>query len=271
MNALTREPLRVRHPLRLRLAQVVAVEAISPRMRRITLGGEELKGFASAAADDHVKLFFSERGQDRPVLPTLGPNGPVFPENAARPAMRDFTPRRFDASAGELVIEFVLHGHGPASAWADEARPGQWIGVGGPRGSLLIPDDYDAYLLIGDETALPAIARRLEEMAPGAVVFVLIEVSDRREERHLPTAGNARIDWLCRNGGDAAAPTALELALQALELPSGDIHAWIAAEIDVARRLRRHLIEERGLPRSQIKAAGYWRKGEAGAHARIED
>jgi NADPH-dependent ferric siderophore reductase len=63
----------------------------------------------------------------------------------------------------------------------------------------------------------------------------------------------------------------LELGLQALELPGGDLHAWIAGEIDVARRLRRHLIDERGFPRSQIKAAGYWRKGEAGAHARIED
>jgi NADPH-dependent ferric siderophore reductase len=271
MNSLTREPLRVRHPLRLRLAQVIRAEAISPRMRRITLGGEELKGFASAAADDHVKLFFPERGQDRPALPSLGPNGPVFAPDAARPVMRDFTPRRFDPNAGELVIEFVLHGHGPASAWADEARPGQWIGVGGPRGSLMIPDDYDAYLMVGDESALPAIARRLEEMAPGAVAFALIEVSDRREERHLPTAANARIDWLCRNGADAVGASALELALRALELPSGDIHAWIAAEIEVARRLRQHLLDERGFPRSQIRAAGYWRKGEAGAHARIED
>jgi NADPH-dependent ferric siderophore reductase len=271
MDSLTRESLRVRHPLRLRLAQVTAVEAISPRMRRITLGGEELKGFASAAADDHVKLFLPDRGQDRPVLPSLGPNGPVFSDGAARPVMRDFTPRRFDPNAGELTIEFVLHGHGPASAWAEQARPGQWIGVGGPRGSLIIPDGYDAYLLIGDESALPAIARRLEEMAPGAVAFALIEVSDRREERHLPTAANARIDWLCRNGADVGEPAALVNGLQALELPSGDVHAWIAAEIDVARRLRRFLIDERGLPRSQIRAAGYWRKGEAGAHARIED
>ena len=271
MDSLTREPLRLRHQLRLRLAQVTSVEAISPRMRRIALGGEELKGFASAAADDHVKLFFPDRGQDRPVLPSLGPNGPVFSDGAARPVMRDFTPRRFDPNAGELMIEFVLHGHGPASAWAEQARPGQWISVGGPRGSLLIPDDYDAYLLVGDKSALPAIARRLEEMAPGAVVFALIEVGDRREERHLPTAANARIDWLYRDGADAGAATALELALQTLELPSGDIHAWIAAEIDVARRLRRRLIDERGFPRSQIRAAGYWRKGEAGVHARIED
>ena len=124
MDFLTREPLRLRHQLRLRLAQVTSVEAISPRMRRIALGGEELKGFASAAADDHVKLFFPDRGQDRPVLPSLGPNGPVFSDGAARPVMRDFTPRRFDPNAGELMIEFVLHGHGPASAWAEQARPG---------------------------------------------------------------------------------------------------------------------------------------------------
>ena len=87
----------------------------------------------------------------------------------------------------------------------------------------MIPDGYDAYLLVGDDSALPAIARRLEEMAPGALVLALIEVSDRREERHLPTTANAGITWLYRNGADAGAPTALELGLQALELPSGDV------------------------------------------------
>ena len=126
MDSLTREPLRVRHPLRLRLAQVIGAEAISPRMRRIALGGEELKGFASAAADDHVKLFFPERGRDRPALPSLGPNGPVFPDGAARPVMRDFTPRRFDANAGDLTIESCCTDtgaprHGPN-------RPGQGNG-----------------------------------------------------------------------------------------------------------------------------------------------
>jgi NADPH-dependent ferric siderophore reductase len=240
-------------------------------MCRITFGGSELEGFVSAAADDHVKLFFPASGQKQPVLPTLGRNGLVFPDDAARPIARDYTPRRFDPKNHELVIEFVLHGDGPASDWAAHAKPGQWIGIGGPRGSLIIPDDYDAYLLAGDETALPAIARRLEEMPVGAAVFAVIEVADRREERHLPTAANAHITWLYRDCVSAGTPSLLETALKSLSLLHGDTHAWIACEIDVARRLRNYLIEDRGFPRSHIKAAGYWRNGESGAHARIEE
>ena len=276
MNSITRTPLRVRHQTRLRLVQVIRVEQISPRMRRITFADDALEDFASAAADDHVKLLFlPDREQnlpvlDRPALPTSGPDGFVFPQGV-QAITRDYTPRRFDLKTCELVIEFVLHGDGPASEWAAQARPGEWIGIVGPRGSLLIPDDYDAYLLVGDETALPAIARRLEEMPPGVCVMAVIEVADRHEERHLPTAANARITWLHRDSMPAGTAVLLEECLKSLTFPKGDIHAWIAGEIEVARRLRHYLIDERGLSRSQIKAAGYWRRGEPGAHAKIED
>ena len=259
MNHFSRTPSRVRHQVKLRLAQVAAVEHVSPRMRRITFTGDELADFVSAAADDHVKLFFPAPGQDRPLLPDLAAVG------------RDYTPRRFDPQQCTLVVEFVIHGDGPASTWAAQAAPGQWVGVGGPRGSTLTPDDYDTYLMMGDETALPAIARHLEEMRPGVCALVLIEVADAREERHLPTAANAAIRWLHRHRVAAGTTTLLEEALQSLVLPSGDTYAWLAAEIETARRLRRHLTEERGLPREQIRAAGYWRLGDAGTHAKLDD
>ena len=271
MNSITRTPLRVRHETKMRLVQVVRVDQISPRMCRIVFGGEALDGFTSVAADDHVKLFFPAPGQDKPALPVLGSNGPVFPDGAARPAARDYTPRRFDAEARELTIEFVLHGDGPATSWATQAKPGSWLGVGGPRGSFLVPEDFDAYVLVGDETALPAIARRLEEMRAGTRAIVLIEVADRKEERYLPTAANASITWLHRNGIPAGGGTLLERALESTTLPKGDIHAWLAGEIDTIRRLRTHLVETRGLPRDQVRAAGYWRIGESNSHARLED
>ena len=270
MNHVGRPPARVRHPLRLRLVHVARVERISPRMRRITFAGDELAGFTSAAADDHVKLFFPAPGQDRPVLPDPGANrGDTA--GAIRPVVRDYTPRRFDPGRCELVVEFVIHGDGPASAWAAQAALGQWIGVGGPRGSILTPDDCDAYLLAGDETALPAIARHLEEMPAGVPVSVLIEVADAHEERHLPTAANAAIRWLHRDGIAAGTSALLEQALRNLTLPGGDTYAWLAGEIETARRLRRHLLEEAGLSRDRVRAAGYWRAGEAGTHARLDD
>ncbi len=271
MDTKTRTPVPVRHQNGLHLAQLVFSEPVSPRMRRMTFHASGLAGFTSAAADDHVKLFFPAPGQSQPSLPSPGPGGMAFPEGQPRPAVRDYTPLRFDPKTCELTIEFVLHGDGPASRWAEHATPGDWIGIGGPRGSLVIPDDYDGYLLVGDETALPAIARRLKEMAAGTTVTAVIEVADRHEERDLPTAANAQITWLHRNAEPPGTPSLLENAIKSLSIPAGDIHAWIACEIEVARRLRQYLIEEVGLSRAQIKAAGYWRHGEAGAHASIEE
>ncbi len=257
MNALSRTPLRVRHEVRRRLLQVRRVEQLTPRMRRIVLGGDALDGFASAAADDHVKLFFPPPGDTRPVFPDDGP-------------VRDYTPRRFDPAAGELTLEFVLHGDGPASSWAARAAPGQWLGVAGPRGSLLVPEDYAAFLLAGDETALPAIARRLEEMQPGTRALALIEVADAAEERHLPTAANAEIVWLHRDRARPGTTRVLDDALERARLPAQDLHAWLAGEIDTVRRLRSVLVG-RGVSRTDIKAAGYWRLGHADCHGTVED
>ena len=270
MNTISREPVRVRYEVKLRLAQVASVEQISPRMRRITLAGESLDGFTSAGAGDHVKLFFPAPGQDKPVLPVLRDGKPVYPDGAVAPAVRDYTPRRYDPQARALTLEFVLHGDGPAASWAAQAEPGQWLGIGGPRGSLLTPDDCETYLLVGDETALPAIARHLEELRPGVRALVLIEAEGADEERHLPTAANATVTWLHRNGRAAGTTRLLENALRELALPGGDTYAWVAAEVETARRLRRYLVEEEALPRAQVRAAGYWRLGAVGEHVVLD-
>jgi NADPH-dependent ferric siderophore reductase len=270
MDMITRTPQRVEHQNGRRMAQVVFVDPITPRMRRITLGGPDLAGFSSAAADDHVKLFFPAPGELKPQLPMPGPGGMRPSRGGSGANMRDYTPRRFDPARLELVIEFVVHGDGPASNWAAHAKPGDWIGIGGPRGSMLIPD-YDGYLLIGDETALPAISRRLEEMPPGKAVCALIEVADQHEKRHLTNPSNAEVIWLFRDGAPLGTAALFDKAVRSMRLPLGDVHAWIAGEIDVARQLRQYLIDERGFTRAQIKAAGYWRHGQANAHGRIDD
>ncbi|WP_029605575.1 siderophore-interacting protein [Kozakia baliensis] len=261
MNLPTRTPLRVRHPLRRRLVQVSRIEQISPLMRRIIFSGKDLEGFVTAAADDHVKLFFPLPGRDQPTFPEIGPDGRLIPDPNI--IARDYTPRRFDPQKHELTIEFVLHGEGPAASWAAQAQPGQWLGIGGPRGSFLVPEDYAAYLLIGDETALPAIARRLEEAAPGTNITAIIEIANAREERPLPTRADAKILWCHRNEAPADDSTILLDALKNFALPSKDTHVWIATEIETARRLRDYLETEEALPHAQIRSAGYWRHGAA--------
>jgi NADPH-dependent ferric siderophore reductase len=262
---------RVRHEAKRRMLVVRNVSHLTPRMIRIVLGGDELSGFVSVAHDDHVKLFFPPPGQEKPVFPTQTPNGPVYPEGAPRPAARDYTPRRYDAAANTLTIDFVLHGDGPATTWAAQARPGHFIGVGGPRGSFVVPDDFDWYLFAGDETALPAIGRRLEELPAGTRAVVVAEVADAGEEQKFETRPRLETYWLHRDGAGPGDPSLLQRAVAGLKLPSGEGYAWVAAEAATAKSLRRHLVEERGMPKDRVKAAAYWKRGAAAVHETYDD
>jgi len=271
-QATKRTARRVRHETRLRLLQVREVSRITPKMVRILVGGEELQGFVSAAHDDHVKLFFPQPGQEKPVLPTPSPNGPVYPEGAPRPAARDYTPRRYDAAASTLAIDFVLHGDGPAAAWAAQARPGQFLGVGGPRGSFIVPDDFDWYLLAGDETALPAIGRRLEELPADTRALVVVEVDDSGDEQRFDTRARLDARWLHRGAAEPGEQKSLlQKAIAELALPPGEGYAWVAAEAAAAKALRRHLVEERGLNKDRVKAAAYWKQGAVAVHETYDD
>jgi NADPH-dependent ferric siderophore reductase len=257
---------RVRHELKRRLLQVRDVRRLSPRMVRIVLGGDELAGFVSAAHDDHVKLFFPLPGQEKPAIPTMTPDGPVYADEASKPAARDYTPRRYDAAANTLEIDFVLHGDGPAGTWAAQARPGQFLGVGGPRGSFIVPDDFDWYVFAGDETALPAIGRRLAELPAGTRAIAVIEVANAAEQQQFETKADVDVRWLHRDGADPGQAGRLEPAVAELSLPRGDGYAWAAAEASVAKALRRVLVEKHQLPKERIKAAAYWKHGAAAVH-----
>jgi NADPH-dependent ferric siderophore reductase len=262
---------RVRHETKMRLLQVREVSRLTPKMVRVVLGGEALAGFVSAAHDDHVKLFFPQPGHDKPVLPTPTPNGPVYPEGAARPAARDYTPRRYDPAANTLTIDFVLHGEGPAATWAAQARPGQFLGVGGPRGSFIVPDDFDWYLLAGDETAVPAIGRRLQELPAGTRVIAVVEVADAGEEQKLDTRAKLEMHWLHRTGAEAGNHLLLQRALTEFVLPPGEGYAWVAAEASAAKALRRYLVDQRSLPKDRVKAAAYWKQGAVAVHETYDD
>jgi NADPH-dependent ferric siderophore reductase len=270
-TATERVTRRVRHETKRRLLQVRDVSRITPKMVRVVVGGEELKGFVSAAHDDHVKLFFPPPGGDKPVLPTQGPNGPIYPDGAVPPAARDYTPRRYDAAANTLTIDFVMHGEGPATTWAAQARPGGFLGVGGPRGSFIVPDDFDWYLLAGDESALPAIGRRLDEFPMGARAIVVVEVADGGEEQRLDTHAQVELHWLHRGGAPAGDPSLLFNGIAAVRLPAGEGYAWVAAEAATAKALRRHLIDERGLTKDRVKAAAYWKRGAVAVHETYDD
>ena len=244
---------RVMHEIKRRRLEVLRVVDLTPRMRRITLGGPELAGFVSLGTDDHVKLLFPQNAEQAAALETLVLG--AGKDNSPLPEMRDYTPRRYDLNTLELDIDFVLHGDGPASTWAEQAKPGQFLHIGGPRGSMIVPDMFDSYLLIGDETALPAIARRLESLAANRRALVIVEVENGKEQQVLESAAEVNVIWVLREGGKDH----LLSTVRQIQVPTGNLYAWVATESKVSRQIRRVLLDEHGLDEQFVKAVGYWR------------
>jgi NADPH-dependent ferric siderophore reductase len=241
---MSHEISRVRHESRRRTVVVKHAEWITPGMKRIRFG-EDLADFTSLSADDHLKIF--------------------VPDGNGELVGRDYTPRRFDPGHEALDIDFAMHDAGPVTAWARDAKAGDRIGIGGPRGSVVVPNDFDWWLLVGDETALPAIGRRLEEMPAGVPVTAIMAVADASEQQTFATRADLTAIWVHRAPDNADAPGPLIEALRGFTAPPGEGYVWIAAEANVARALRRQVLEEMKHPAQWLKASGYWVKGKADA------
>jgi NADPH-dependent ferric siderophore reductase len=247
---------RTRHELTRRTLNVVRVEQLPPGMVRIVLGGDELRGFTSLGFDDHIKLFFPQGNEEPGVAPP----------------MRDYTPRYFTADPGELWVDFFLHGGGPATSWAAQASIGQRLLIAGPRGSSVIaPDAIALHLLIGDETALPAIGRRLEELPSSSRALVVVEVELGTKRPVLQSQAAVQCVWAQRDLRDSVPSPALIDSLRGLEFATNRCFAWVACESRTARAIRTYLRDERGFDKRWIKAAGYWQQGATGTHDSIPE
>ncbi|KAA2315524.1 siderophore-interacting protein [Pseudooceanicola sediminis] len=231
---------RLRHELRRRELTVTAKEYLTPQMIRITLTSDDLDTFVSGAFDDHVKIF--------------------FPDEGAEKVMRDYTPRRYDTDGRSLVLDFAVHDAGPATAWAVGAAVGDRLNIGGPRGSRRITGQISQWVLIGDETALPAMGRFAEEAEAGARVSMFAAVRDAAEEQAFDSAADLRMTWVHRPESQAADARALLEAVK--DAPFGEgTFIWIAAEASVTQAVRAWFIEA-GHPLVWTKSAGYWVAGE---------
>ncbi|MFC0251923.1 siderophore-interacting protein [Massilia consociata] len=216
------------------------VSWLPPAPERCDLDG--LARFVSSSFDDHVKFMFD------------GPDG--------EQVRRDFTPLHYDAGARELTLEFALHEHGAASDWARAAVAGQPAIIAGPRGSMIIAQDYDWHLLAGDRSALPAIRRRLAELPAGARVIAVIAARGA-DRLPLETAAALDLHWVDDDG-------ALLAALGALALPDGEGFAWYAGEAATAKAVRAILREEKGMPKEAMRVSSYWKQGVADHHEHLD-
>lgn len=261
---------RVRHPIKTRLLTVKRITELSPSMRRITLTGDDLTGFISASFDDHVKLIVPDVQGEKPNVPVVGEAGLVFEEGRPKPAMRDYTPRHYNPATNELDIDFVLHHDGPATDWASRAEPGHFVGIAGPRGSFVVPTEFDWHVLIGDETALPAIGRRLEELPKKAQAIVIIKTDTDDARLELTSQCALDVQWVSEGAHTAPGVSALETAVRSLKLPDGEGYVWAAGEYSDIKAIRQYLAEERDITKDRIRAASYWRKATPNTHEQFE-
>lgn len=262
MNPCARARLSL--PITLRRIVVKSVTDLSPCMRRITFTGDDLFGaagreaFSSPGFDDHVKLVLpGAAGDDHPGEQT--PTGLEWRPGALE-RTRDYSVRTWDAASGRLDIDVVRHPGGLASAWAERARPGDSLHCAGPRSSAGDLPSADWHLLIGDETALPAIGRWLEETPAGPTTHAFIEVPAASDRQELATS--AHVTWLARGRHIGAGTSTLLLdALREFAPPPGLGYAWCAAEAETVKPIRRLLRDVLGGERVEVH--GYWRHRDA--------
>ncbi|MGH3775836.1 MAG: siderophore-interacting protein [Pseudonocardiaceae bacterium] len=224
------------------VASVASVQALTPRMARVRLLDESLRGLV-AIPGQTLKIY----------VPDLASGCLVS---------RDYTVRHFNAAQPSLDIDFVLHGAGPAANWARRVQPGETLEFIGPSGRYRPDPGSDWHLFAGDETALPAIQAYVGMLPADACAFLYLEVRDASERQ--PITGSARVTvcWLHRGDRAPGTSTALEDTLRAERLPPGQGRIWIAGHTPTVRRIRAHLLNERGVDRRALYVKGYWDRRE---------
>ncbi|TXJ77341.1 siderophore-interacting protein [Streptomyces lavendulae] len=252
-------PEKVRYPIRVRRTEVVRTTTVGAGLLRVTLGGPGTEGFEAHSPIDHVKLLFPEPDGS---LRLPEPDGDLLKWPRPAPTSREYTVRRYDPEAGEIDIDIAPHEGGLASDWAQRVRPGAVLHVAGPPGGLIVPPVYDRYLLVGDITALPAIARWLEELPRDAKGWAFIEVAGAAEEIELSAPAAVEVRWLHRGDRPAGTGDALVQAVTAVPVAEGErLYAWIAGEAGQIKPLRRWVRDELRLDRADYEITGYWKRG----------
>jgi NADPH-dependent ferric siderophore reductase len=234
--------MRPQAPVRGRVASTVAAVAatqrLTPRMTRVRLIDDSLAGLA-AVAGQTLKIYVPDLVSELPVS-------------------RDYTVRAYDSARSSLDIDVVLHGEGPAANWARRVRPGETLEFVGPSGRYRPDPHADWHLFAGDETALPAIQAYVAMLPANASALLYLEVADAAEHQPVPGAAAPAVCWLHRGDREPGTSPALYDALHAAPLPPGQGRIWLAGHTPTVRRIRAHLLNERGIDRRALYVKGFW-------------
>lgn len=253
---------------------VQRTERLAPHLIRVHLGGPGFATFVAAAhpdrlaaTDTYVKILFARPDlQLTPPYDIAALREVLAPEDL--PAQRTYTIRAVDPDRETLTVDFVVHGtEGVAGPWALAARPGDAVSVSDPGGQYVPSDDPDVeHLLVGDATALPAIAAALEALVPDAVGHVFLEVHDAADEIELPGPAGVLVHWLHQSspaGADLAPGALLTAVVCGLPRPAGRVQVFAHGERAAMKAIGRFLTTDWGLDRRELSLSAYWALGRA--------
>ncbi|RKP43433.1 siderophore-interacting protein [Trinickia fusca] len=224
--------------------EVVHIHDLTPHMRRISVTGEGLAAMKAVLPAQWVKMY--------------------VPLMSGGSAGRAYTISALDRGAHRMDIDIALHGDaGPATTWARRVKPGERIEIAGPRGGYEVDPTTQHYTLIGDVTALPAIASILRHLPESADVQAIVEVADVREEQTLRSPARLAMRWLYAGRAQPGTTGQMEALVRDVNIDALGHRVWIAGEASMVRNVRNHLLFERGLPREAVNATSYWKLGTA--------
>jgi NADPH-dependent ferric siderophore reductase len=246
-----------REPPPFRRAALRHVEDLTPRLRRVVLGGPDLAGMPTPEPAASVRLLLPPSGRRKIIWPTWTGNQFELPSGERAP-IRTFTPRSLDGDS--LTLDLVLHERGATIDWIHAARLGDEVAVSGPGRGYDIDPEAGSFLLAGDESALPAVGQLLEALPTDVTVTVHVEIAERSAQLDLPAHPGATIVWHEADAG-ASPGDRFVTAIEAIEdLPD---RIWVAGEAAAVQRVRKHLFDGRGIARSAATIRGYWKVGRA--------
>lgn len=248
--------------IKLMTGTVLARRNVTPGMVRVTLGGPGLAGLRTTGnGDEYVRFFFPSPGTGELVLPDVDEKGFwKWPEGRKPAHCECYTIRAFRAgeTTPEIDVDFVIHEHGLASEWAQQASPGQTIALREPYGIYEAPANADWQLFVCDATGLPALGRLLEDLPAGTEARAIVEIPDPSHEQQLQTKADLKLVYL-HGTGNGIGPSRLEAAVRGVAVPEGRTpYVWVAAESRAARPIRKYLRHELGWHVSRYSVTGYW-------------
>lgn len=244
---------KIGYPIGIRTLTLLRKEYVTATILRLTIGGPECEGFHTYHSDDHVKIVFPDPDGTRRLPVPDAELSLDWPR--PHPETRTYTIRRYDADAREIDLDLVVHAGGLASDWAVAAQPGEPVSIAGPPGAKAFAQTYGHYVFAVDATALPALARWLEESPEDVSAQVVVETEDADQHKYPLTARDGvETTWLIRE------PDASRLAetVRALTLPEAPTFLFVAGETQDIKPLRAWATD-----RLDALFTGYWRRGVA--------